>query len=301
MLLMLRIEGGRRVRRLSGGGIVFSRPEVRGRGRYSWVGSVRGGAGKYEISETRLMVALSANCVSSSRAGVGAGIGAGLGACFMVFLFSDTRGDLFAGSDKRCIVSRRLSALTSIERVRLLSRPRLWLGRGFEGIDRDPRALIKTTVGRVPGSMIVTSLATWISASSTEKTDEGEAERDLELAGCGLGQTYTDGCKKVLDSSGGESDGGSSRISCSSGSKTYVSSSKVASLFLLIVAEETGRARLAVGGARICSSRSEYCEFSSALRSESKMPAREPTGEESRSWAPVSDSDTASSSDSYRS
>lgn len=98
-----------------------------------------------------------------------------------------------------------------------------------------------------------------MSASSTEKTDEGEVERDLELAGCGgFGQTYIDGCRKVLDAScGGESDGGSSSTICSSGSNTYVSSSKVALLFLLIVAEETGRARLTVGGARVSSSRSE--------------------------------------------
>lgn len=96
-----------------------------------------------------------------------------------------------------------------------------------------------------------------MSASSTEKTDEGEVERDLEAVGGCFGQTYTDGCRKVLDSSCGESEGGSSRTICSSGSKTYVSSSKVASLFLLSVAEETGRARLTVGGARIVSSRSE--------------------------------------------
>lgn len=97
-----------------------------------------------------------------------------------------------------------------------------------------------------------------MSASSTEKIDEGEVERDLEVVGGCFGQTYTDGCRKVLDDScGGESEGGSSRTICSSGSKTYVSSSKVASLFLLIVAEETGRARLTVGGARVFSSRSE--------------------------------------------
>lgn len=106
------------------------------------------------------MVALGATCVSSSRAGAGVGIGAVLGACFMVLLFSDTRGDLVAESDKRCMVSRRLSALTSIERVRLFSREREWLGRDFEVFDSDPRALIKTTVGRVPGSVMVTSFAT---------------------------------------------------------------------------------------------------------------------------------------------
>lgn len=108
------------------------------------------------------MVALGADCVSSSRAGVvvGVGVGAVLGACFMVLLFSDTRGDLVAASDKRCMVSRRLSALTSAERLRLLSRGREWLGRDFEVFDRDSRALIKTTVGRVPGSMMVTSFAT---------------------------------------------------------------------------------------------------------------------------------------------
>lgn len=43
---MLRNDGGRWVRRLSGGGIVLSKPEVWGRVRYAWVGMVRGGAGK---------------------------------------------------------------------------------------------------------------------------------------------------------------------------------------------------------------------------------------------------------------
>jgi hypothetical protein len=202
------------------------------------------------------MVALGANCVSSR---VGVWFGADLDAGFMLALFSDTRGDLVAEADECGNVSRRLSVLTSVDRVRLLSREREWLGRDFEVLGRDLRASIKTTVGRVRGSMKVTSFATWMSASSTEKTDEGEVERDLELAGCGgLGQTYIDGCRKVLDAScGGESDGGSSSTICSSGSNTYVSSSKVALLFLLIVAEETGRARLTVGGARISSSRSE--------------------------------------------
>lgn len=102
------------------------------------------------------MVALGANRVSSSRVG----IGDVLGACFMVLLFSDTRGDLVAGSDKRCMVSRRLSALTSAGRLRLLSREREWMGRGFEVFDRDSRALIKITVGRAPGSVMVTSFAT---------------------------------------------------------------------------------------------------------------------------------------------
>lgn len=46
LLLALRIEGGPRVRRFRGGGTGLSEPEVRGRVRYSWVGSVRGGAGK---------------------------------------------------------------------------------------------------------------------------------------------------------------------------------------------------------------------------------------------------------------
>lgn len=107
--------------------------------------------------------------------------------------------------------------------------------------------------------MIVTFFATWMSASSIEKMEVGEAERDLELAGRGeFGQTYIDGCKKVLGAISGELSGdGSSRTSCSSGSNTYVSESKVALLFLL-VAEETGRGRLTVGGARIvCSSSSK--------------------------------------------
>lgn len=167
LLLVLRIEGARRVRGFSGGGIALSWPEVRGR-RYSCVGTVRGGAGKYRtegISETRLMVALGANCVSSSRVSVGVVVVVGavvavLGVGFMLALFSDTRGGLVAEADECGNVSRQLSVLTSIERVRLLSREREWLGRDFEVLRRDPRASIKTTVGRVRGSMKVTSFAT---------------------------------------------------------------------------------------------------------------------------------------------
>lgn len=169
LLLVLRIEGGRRVRGFSGGGIALSWPEVRGR-RYSCVGTVRGGAGKYRtegISETRLMVALGANCVSSSRVSAGVvvvvvvgAVVAVLGVGFMLALFSDTRGDLVAEADECGNVSRQLSVLTSIERVRLLSREREWLGRDLEVLRRDPRASIKTTVGRVRGSMKVTSFAT---------------------------------------------------------------------------------------------------------------------------------------------
>ena len=107
------------------------------------------------------MVALGVNCVSSSRVEVGvmAWFGAVLAAGIMLFLFSDTRGDLVAEADECGNVSRRLSVLTSMERVRLLSREREWLGRDFEALDREPRASIKTTVGRVRGSMKVTSFA----------------------------------------------------------------------------------------------------------------------------------------------
>lgn len=91
----------------------------------------------------------------------------------------------------------------------------------------------------------------------------------------------------------------------SSGSKTRVFSAKVASLLRFTVSIETGRGRLATWqGARRWSSRSESgsrWEFSSALRSESIVPARwEPTKEGTRSGPPASDSDTSSSSDSYR-
>ena len=48
------------------------------------------------------------------------GSSAVLGPCFVVDLFSDARGN-FAGSDERGSVSRRLSVLASIERLRLLS------------------------------------------------------------------------------------------------------------------------------------------------------------------------------------
>jgi hypothetical protein len=68
--------------------------------------------------------------------------------------------------------------------------------------------------------MKVTFFATWMSASSTENIEEGEVDRDL-VVGLGFGETYTDGCKNILDASwGGESGDGSSNTSCSSGSNT---------------------------------------------------------------------------------
>lgn len=67
---------------------------------------------------------------------------------------------------------------------------RAWLGRDLGPFERDPRELIKTKVGRVGGSTTVTFLATWISAFSTEKMDEGEGERVLGLVvGGELGET----------------------------------------------------------------------------------------------------------------
>lgn len=64
---------------------------------------------------------------------------------------------------------------------RALPRVREWLGRAREPLDRDPRELMKTRVGRVGGSIKVIFLATWISAFSTEKMEDGEEERDLLL------------------------------------------------------------------------------------------------------------------------
>jgi hypothetical protein len=49
--------------------------------------------------------------------------------------------------------------------------------------------------------MNFTSCATCISVSSIEKIDEGEVDRDRDLVGRGLGETYIDGCTNMLDSS----------------------------------------------------------------------------------------------------
>lgn len=55
---------------------------------------------------------------------------------------------------------------------------------------------MNTKAGRVGGSIMVTFFATWISAFSTEKIDDGEGERDLEwLVGGLLGETWMAGCK----------------------------------------------------------------------------------------------------------
>ena len=70
------------------------------------------------------------------------------------------------------------------------------LDRGFEPLDRVPKELMNTKAGRVGGSIMVTFFATWISAFSTEKIDDGEGERDLEwLVGGLLGETWMAGCK----------------------------------------------------------------------------------------------------------
>lgn len=61
------------------------------------------------------------------------------------------------------------------------SRDREWLDRGRGLFDRVFKDLIETRAGRVGGSIIVTFLATWTSAFSTEKIDDGEDERDLEF------------------------------------------------------------------------------------------------------------------------
>lgn len=64
---------------------------------------------------------------------------------------------------------------------RALPRVREWLARVREPLDRPPKELMKTRVGRVGGSIKVIFLATWISAFSTEKIEDGEEERDLLL------------------------------------------------------------------------------------------------------------------------
>lgn len=59
-------------------------------------------------------------------------------------------------------------------------RERLVRDRAF--FEREPRELMNTRAGRVGGSIRVIFFAVWISACSTEKMDDGEAERDLILA-----------------------------------------------------------------------------------------------------------------------
>lgn len=65
------------------------------------------------------MVALGDSCRSSC----GVGVGVVVDGCLMVVFLSDTRADLVDGSDERGSPSR-LSALTSVGRMRLLSRER---------------------------------------------------------------------------------------------------------------------------------------------------------------------------------
>lgn len=68
---------------------------------------------------------------------------------------------------------------------------------------------------------MVTFFATWISAFSTEKMEDGDSERDLELPAVGeSGETCIAGCRRRFDAIGELSGEGNSRTRSSSGSKT---------------------------------------------------------------------------------
>ena len=71
-------------------------------------------------------------------------------------------------------------------RFRGLPRVREWPDRAREPLPRDPKQLMKTRVGRVGGSIKVIFFATWTSAFSTEKMDEGDAERERCLLVAGV-------------------------------------------------------------------------------------------------------------------
>lgn len=69
---------------------------------------------------------------------------------------------------------------------------------------------------------MVTFVATWISAFSTEKMEDGDAERDRTPLAVGgeFGETCIAGCRKKFDVVGELSGEGSSKTISSSGSKT---------------------------------------------------------------------------------
>lgn len=202
LLLLLRIKAGRELvsvgRRAPAGVRVelgFSGPDARGRERWP-VCVTRGDGGRYGstgISDTRLMVApelpLGVRGIASGTVDVSGAMRISV-RCGDGFLLG-ARGEGWVSTRRGML--RSLSdfpAKTRDSRSRGLPRVRVLLDRGFEPLDRVPRELIKTKAGRVGGSIMVTFFATWISAFSTEKIDDGEGERDLEwLVGGELGET----------------------------------------------------------------------------------------------------------------
>jgi hypothetical protein len=104
------------------------------------------------MSDTLLIVALGAAFISSLRTDEDEvdGLESVISRIWALADFTDSERE----------DASRLSGLRATGRLRLLSREREWLDRDLEAFDRDPRALIKTTVGRFSGSMKETFRAT---------------------------------------------------------------------------------------------------------------------------------------------
>lgn len=139
----------------------MSEAGVRGRGRYIDCGRTRGEGGMYGrtgISDTRPIVA--PGVISSSMRGVIEGV-----ELVEPFRSDETLPSSSRGDGKASIrrgTSRVLSVLGMKMRdspSRGLPRVRGWLGRDLGAFERGPKELMKTRVGRVGGSFIVTFLA----------------------------------------------------------------------------------------------------------------------------------------------
>lgn len=119
------------------------------------------------MSETLLIVAL---CKGSSYTGsVETGVGSSGIWGEEVGFMSDRRGTWTLPSS--------FPSKMRDSRLRVVPLTRGWVGLSRD-LDRFPRELMKTRVGRVGGSIRVIFFATWISAFSTEKMDDGDGERD---------------------------------------------------------------------------------------------------------------------------
>ena len=129
--------------------------------------------GRTGISDTRPIVA--PGVVWSSNRGVMHGVELADSPLSDDALLSSSRGDGYASSRRG--TSRLLSVLgkkTRDSRLRGSPLVRGCVGRALGGLERAPRELIKTRVGRVGGSFIVTFWAVWTSAHSTEKIEDGD-------------------------------------------------------------------------------------------------------------------------------
>lgn len=139
--------------------------------------------GRTGISETRLMVAVCLEDGCSSFSDGMAGEELLLRTLRSGGPLEESRSgvDFVSTSRGTSSVFSVLSGNMREPRSRGFPRVREWLGRDREFFDRVFRALMNTRAGRVGGSTMVTFFATWISAFSTEKMDDGDGERVLLL------------------------------------------------------------------------------------------------------------------------